>query len=201
MKKQNWENDSIQFPRLIAELEAAGGLQYDKLLGELSESMDLTVNEISEIVDRAQKAWETIKEKTVPAKDPGLPNTNCLAGMQCPKCNSAGPFIIVARSEFTMFDDGSDGHTDIEWDSDSSCWCKECCFTGSVEDFRHRPYRVLLTVKKTYMVTVEANSSRHAGEKTSELFDNTDPGESDCTARVVAISDSVRFTEEDPKDG
>lgn len=59
----NWRNDDIQFPRLIAEMEAMGAFQKP-LLYDLSASMDLTPNEVLEIVDRAQNKWDKIKEKT-----------------------------------------------------------------------------------------------------------------------------------------
>jgi len=66
MNKQ-WKDNSIQFPRLIAELEAAGAFT-NQVTQELCENMDLTVDEISEIVDRAQDEWEAIKYITLPVK-------------------------------------------------------------------------------------------------------------------------------------
>ena len=57
-----WNDNSIQFPRLIAELEAAGAFK-PSIMRDLSESMDLTVGDISELIDRAQIAWEQIKTK------------------------------------------------------------------------------------------------------------------------------------------
>jgi hypothetical protein len=60
---KNWNNDAIQFPRLIAELEMAGAITpmiYDRL----RESMDLTNSEINELIERAQAAWDAIKART-----------------------------------------------------------------------------------------------------------------------------------------
>ena len=54
-----WKDNSIQFPRLIAELEAAGAFTPE-VTEQLCESMDLTVDEISELVDRAQYTWDNI---------------------------------------------------------------------------------------------------------------------------------------------
>jgi len=55
-----WENNSIQFPRLIAEAEAAG-LWCDKVGVQLmAESMDLEVKEVFEIIERAQTVWDKI---------------------------------------------------------------------------------------------------------------------------------------------
>jgi hypothetical protein len=61
MKKPLWEVSSIQFPRLIAELEAAGAFT-DEVYKDLCESMDLTVDEVVELVDRAQNEWDRIKQ-------------------------------------------------------------------------------------------------------------------------------------------
>ena len=55
-----WEDNSIQFPRLIAEAEAAG-LWCDKVGGQLmAESMDLEVKEVFEIIERAQTVGDKI---------------------------------------------------------------------------------------------------------------------------------------------
>lgn len=62
----NWKNDSIQFPRLIAEMEAAGFFtQQHELLSLLCQSMDLDLHQIHEIVDRAQQQWDAIKQQTL----------------------------------------------------------------------------------------------------------------------------------------
>jgi hypothetical protein len=59
---KNWRNNLIQFARLIAEAEGAGcGIVPTK---ELCETMDLTPEQINEIVDRAQDTWHQIKELT-----------------------------------------------------------------------------------------------------------------------------------------
>lgn len=54
-----WENDSIQFPRLLSEIIATHELN----LSVLAESMDLTVDDVNELMDRAQERWERIKER------------------------------------------------------------------------------------------------------------------------------------------
>lgn len=58
-----WEDDSIQFPRLLSEIIAVGlsETQWDDLLL----SMDLTSDELSELFDRAQAAWENAKERVL----------------------------------------------------------------------------------------------------------------------------------------
>lgn len=65
-----------------------------------------------------------------------MTNTNCLAGMCCPKCKSLGPFDIVVTAVATVFDSGTDDVTEVEWDDNSACICRECRHDGSVRDFK-----------------------------------------------------------------
>jgi hypothetical protein len=65
------------------------------------------------------------------------PNTNCLEGMSCPKCQNFGPFVIAVSTFVCVSDDGTDGaHGDIEWGENSSCHCVDCDHTATVADFR-----------------------------------------------------------------
>lgn len=56
----NWNNDFIQFARLLAELDDVSEDTMQVLCG----SMDLTTDQIHEIFDRAQTCWGRIKRKT-----------------------------------------------------------------------------------------------------------------------------------------
>ena len=59
----NWENNAIQFPRLIAEICA--NIEFKpKHWKDLQDSMDLSEDELNELFDRANDEWEKIKEKT-----------------------------------------------------------------------------------------------------------------------------------------
>jgi hypothetical protein len=62
-KTSNWDNNNIQFARLIAEAEAAGAFTL-KVMRDMADSMDLDVGYVSELIDRAQISWEDIKAKT-----------------------------------------------------------------------------------------------------------------------------------------
>lgn len=62
-------------------------------------------------------------------------NTNCLAGMKCPTCDSLGPFKINAITTVLMSDEGSEEGGDQEWDNKSHCACAACDFHGCVKDF------------------------------------------------------------------
>lgn len=63
MSNQKWENNAIQFPRLLAEISATQELD----IPALSEAMDLSIDDVNELLDRADRAWEDAK-----AGDPGL---------------------------------------------------------------------------------------------------------------------------------
>lgn len=54
---KNWENDHLQFARLLAEIYAT---QPIKITQGLMDSMDLSAYQINEIFDRAQAAWDSV---------------------------------------------------------------------------------------------------------------------------------------------
>jgi len=60
--KELWKNDKIQFARLISEAEAIG-LFTNKAYKELGKEMDLEPDNISELIDRAQKVFDQSKRK------------------------------------------------------------------------------------------------------------------------------------------
>lgn len=61
--KDNWNNNAIQFPRLIAELEAVGAFT-PAVMRRLREETDMMTEDIAELTERAQKIWDRIKERT-----------------------------------------------------------------------------------------------------------------------------------------
>ncbi|TES73099.1 hypothetical protein E2P84_22330 [Burkholderia cepacia] len=62
-----WERDDIQFPRLLTEILAT----QDTLdVTALAQSMDLSVDEIGALFDRAETAWEAIKTGPAAFKSP-----------------------------------------------------------------------------------------------------------------------------------
>lgn len=68
----NWHNNAIQFPRLLAEINATQDLH----LPVLAESMDLAISDINELFDRAGAVWERAKAGTVPAVSVAIPVFN-----------------------------------------------------------------------------------------------------------------------------
>jgi hypothetical protein len=63
----NWKNNAIQFPRLLAEINANVGIS-SKDWDALCASMDLTSEEVGELFDRADAEWERIKQRTCPPR-------------------------------------------------------------------------------------------------------------------------------------
>lgn len=61
-KPGTWEDDFTQFARLIAEFNAAGA-PSSRQIKTMMESMDLSMEDIHELMDRAEAAWFKIKEK------------------------------------------------------------------------------------------------------------------------------------------
>lgn len=62
--KSTWQDNSIQFPRFIAEANAAGAFTNQVLL-DMAREMDLNSEDLVEILDRAVTEWDKIKAKTL----------------------------------------------------------------------------------------------------------------------------------------
>lgn len=56
-----WENNALQFPRLLAELQ---GVLCAADLKSVAESMDLEPDQVLELFDRAVEEWERIKKES-----------------------------------------------------------------------------------------------------------------------------------------
>lgn len=57
-----WEVNSLQFARFIAECEACGIFTDEDRLLQVCDSMDLELDEVYEIVGRAQTFWDNFKD-------------------------------------------------------------------------------------------------------------------------------------------
>ena len=64
-KRDLWNDNSIQFPRLLAEILAAGCIEGE-LLDTVCDSMDLTPTDVYELFDRAETEWQRLKEVNCP---------------------------------------------------------------------------------------------------------------------------------------
>jgi hypothetical protein len=77
-----WERNDLQYPRLIAEILAAGALN-ESARALICESMDLDPPELDELINRAETDWTRIKENFFSANQP--PKT-----LLCPHCEYDG---------------------------------------------------------------------------------------------------------------
>ena len=77
----NWERDDYQFPRLLSEMVANIALT-DEQFETLADAMDLHISDVDELLDRAQTAWEKVKEEAVPV----VPKSNDFVCMY-PACD------------------------------------------------------------------------------------------------------------------
>lgn len=56
-ENKNWDNNELQFARLIHEIDASQPVDWD----EVAEQMDLYEHEVREIVDRANEMFTGVK--------------------------------------------------------------------------------------------------------------------------------------------
>jgi hypothetical protein len=129
----------IDFPRLRKQKELLHSLRL-KLFAADSDSPE--ARQIEELYgvadlldDLMDAAAEVLSEKRVFGKSG---NTNGLARIKCPKCGYEEHFYITAESEFVVHDDGTDDHSDVEWDGMSWVRCGDgaCGHTGQLWEFQ-----------------------------------------------------------------
>ena len=86
-----WLDSSIQFPRLIAEINATVELTKHQK-EELCESMSIDSDELDELFERANNVWELEKATLSNLK---------LVFINCPKC-SGGTLKIIEANEYGL---------------------------------------------------------------------------------------------------
>jgi hypothetical protein len=64
-----------------------------------------------------------------------MTNSNCLENIRCPDCGNEESFRIAGTALFTVTDDGTEDHGDVEWDGDSHAECTLCHMQGVLKDF------------------------------------------------------------------
>jgi len=57
-----WDDDELQFARLLAEAELSGAFTTE-VMQDLQTSMDLEETDIHELLDRAQRTWDIAKAR------------------------------------------------------------------------------------------------------------------------------------------
>lgn len=62
MSKTNWEDNELQFARLLSEIVAATGvIQLNAIIEDCARSMDLHTDDVRGLIDRAELVWESAK--------------------------------------------------------------------------------------------------------------------------------------------
>jgi len=59
MSDNFWNRNDIQFPRLLSEIRACG--LYEDQMDDIACSMDLTMDQVEELFDRAEIAFDNVK--------------------------------------------------------------------------------------------------------------------------------------------
>ena len=93
-KKQVWERDDVQFARLLAEIKAVG--LTAKQTADLKASMDLSTEQICELLDRAEEAFESMKETMKDGPNSGLVHVEFYwsdAFGECYDCGRPAAFV------------------------------------------------------------------------------------------------------------
>lgn len=71
MSSRAWNNDLVQFARLLCEIAATQNVDLDLL----EESMDLPFKEVDDLFERAHDVWEAVKEDGLPVCNQTGPDT------------------------------------------------------------------------------------------------------------------------------
>ena len=76
-----------------------------------------------------------------------MTNTNCLAGLACPKCGNDAMFYIKSATLAVVTDEGAETFGDVHWDSASTTECPECQHRDALFGFKmHRPQPLTTTI-------------------------------------------------------
>lgn len=65
-----------------------------------------------------------------------MKNTNVLKGLECPSCESSGPFEITTACIARVSDDGIEETRDHEWNESSRIDCLDCGYRFTVGKFK-----------------------------------------------------------------
>ena len=131
--------NKIDFPRLRRQkhllLELTRKLDTDDDT-ELRQRVELqgVVHLLDDLMDESAKVAGIGKLKVFGKSK----NEGCLAGLKCPKCGYEDHMYITGETEFTVFDSGTDGHHDVEWDGFSWVKCGDgnCGHSGQMWEFQ-----------------------------------------------------------------
>lgn len=95
--KPFWANELVQFPRLLAEVYAV--IDPDDV-ARMAEPMDLSVEQIKDLFNRADKRWEGIKERNCPGEPCECEEGDgCLVPGVLFPCSTDGGLATVERCD------------------------------------------------------------------------------------------------------
>lgn len=104
-------------------------------------------------------------------------NTNYLAGMVCPSCDSFGPFQIAISCWASVDDDGVGDTEAFDWDDDSGCRCEACGHNDCVKVFRLDESRILRRVSgliKDVLGSLTDGEPRYSDKEREALSESLD---------------------------
>jgi len=123
----------------------------------------------------------------LPAEALPKENSNCLAGMKCPKCGSLEPFDIHAEVICKVYDDGTDEYGDVEWQDDSLCRCSKCNALGTVAGFQGMPAPIKLPC---FGIVVQLDG-KGGGRIDSELHGDVKAAQRDLAGALDGIESMI----------
>lgn len=94
-----WTHDEIQFPRLIAEIIATQELD----LAALAKSMDLSIGDVNDLLQRAEERWETIKSQMLNKESPESKLWDIWAEGYSVTGESSGATLLASNVEAKTF--------------------------------------------------------------------------------------------------
>lgn len=94
-----------------------------------------------------------------------MPNTNCLADISCPNCNSTGPFDITVLTTARISDEGLQVlRGELSWDKTSGIACPKCGTFGYVSAFTE-PHLITWTMLENMQRKINITPAEHDANK------------------------------------
>lgn len=110
--------------------------------GQADEAMEM-IQQVASAGLQAEQASPSPADLAEP-----VPNTNCLEGIKCPDCGNEDTFRIAGTTIFTVTDEGTEDHGDVEWNDDSHAECAECGREGPLKEFAKNSFKVWVEIER-----------------------------------------------------
>jgi hypothetical protein len=130
-----------------------------------------------------------------------MTNDNCLAGIRCPKCGFEDGFFIEGKSMFTVTDDGTEDHSDVHWDEESYCECRECSHGGKLKEFRTSDEgRAAISASNDTRAQRAQAALQSYVEAKGEVFENSSSEIADLIADLLHLAARLPEGENTPEE-